>query len=225
MKKAIVLFLLQLATCIVAYAQLTIPRDMPKDMYPGGAGKAGKESLLMIPKADNSIPSEYKNYSDDNLEEFDRKMKERAWERDDTAWERACAMNTVLAYERYSAMYPNGAHIAEAKCRLVDANITEMLNNAHTELPDIECIETDEESETSTLLIENHTGLPLTIYYSGFEDKSRVVIPENGSTTLVLENGEYKLAASVPPKHIRPYAGKTTLYGGKYKVGFWIVYR
>lgn len=221
-----ILLLLLFVSSFAAFAQSNIPRDMPKEMYIGSSGKSGKEAILIIPKEDNSIPNSYRNFTDDNLDEFDRKMKERAWERDDTAWERATTINTVESYKRYTVQFPAGAHIAEAKCRLVDVSIDEMLHDAHNRLPDIECDEPDDNSPTSTLEIKNNTGLALTVYYSnGFSDRNSVLIYPDCTASITIENGDYKLAATVPPKHIHPYAGQTSFSGGHYKIAFYIVYR
>ena len=77
---------------------------------------------------------------------------------------------------------------------------------------------------TSEIVIDNNTDYALTVYYSGTSFKS-ILIPIGGKATFTVENGDYKIAASVPPAYIRPYAGKTEFVGGRYEIGFWVVQR
>lgn len=189
----------------------------------GLSGKRGTEMLDPKMDANATFPTNYKNFNDDRLDELEKTMKEREWGNEEGAWNRACEIDTKQSYERYIAMYPNGFHVAEANCRLIEKKIEETLNNAHNDLPDIKRVEADDDSPVSIVQIRNNTGLPLTVYYSGAEIKS-IVIPPDKEATITLENGNYKIAATVPPSHIRPYAGKKEFEGGRYEIGFWIVY-
>lgn len=185
-------------------------------------GKTPDRMGIPKTKPDMSVPSGYKGYSDEKLDELDKTMKEREWLSEDTAWKRACEINTRLSYETYIARYPIGAHIAEARCRLIDAKVQETLDNAHDDLPNIKHIETDDFSLTSTVIVKNNTGYPLTVYYSGDNSKSIVIQPD-AKASVTLQNGPYKIAATVPPSYIRPFAGKTEFAGGTYEIGFWVV--
>ena len=186
----------------------------------GIAGRSGTEIMLDSKMATGTIGNpNFKNYSDESLGDFEKQMKEREWGSEDTAWERARKADTKQSYERYMAIYPNGAHISEASCRLIEANIAEALNNAHNELPNINHTVSDEASLTSTIVFENNTGMPLTIYYSGANIRSILISP-GGKSTITVDNGDYKLAASVPPSHIKPYAGQTAFVGGRYEMGY-----
>jgi len=220
LKRVIVLLVFVLGASGLASAQSYSP-EKPRSMLPGTSGKSGVGTILEMPKAEAGSAN-YKNYSDEQLDEFNKRMEEREWGSEDTAWKRACETNSRQSYERYLAMYPYGAHSAEAEQKLIVAKIAETLSNAHNELPNIKHVEFDDESITSTVFIRNNTIYPLTVYYSGTETKG-TVIPTNGSATLTIENGEYKIAASVPPNHIRPYAGITAFSGGRYEIGFWVV--
>lgn len=210
--------------CVLTLAQPTgLHYDRSRERRLGTSERNSMERMLDSKvDASPSIPHSYKNYSGEGLDALDEQMKERDWASEDGAWARACESNTRQSYEKYAAMYPGGAHIAEANCRLIDAKVSEMLNNAHNSLPNIKRIESDDDSPTSTIVVKNNTGLPLTVYYSGMESK-KSVIPPDGIETVTLENGPYKLGATVPPSHIRPYAGKTSFEGGCYEIGFWIV--
>lgn len=199
--------------------------EKPKQRLGKHAIVSGLETLS-VPKSanDNSIPSGYKGYVDETLDEFNKNMREKDWGREDTAWLRACDIDNSKAYERYMAMYPYGVHVPEASEALVRTKVDETLANAHSNLPQIVRTEENDDSPETTLVIQNNTGLNLSVYCSGI-DKKTVVIPPDGKGTITVVNGQYKLAASVPPSYIRPYAGQTTFQGGVYEVGFWVVTR
>ena len=196
--------------------------EHPRKMTLESAGKHGADMILMTPKAGTPNSAAYKGYSDNDLDEFKKEMQERMWGSEDTAWERARELDTRQSYERYMAIYPNGAHIAEATCLLIDAKINETLNNAHDALPDIKRVEPDDNTLTSTVAVKNNTIYHLTLYWS-VRDIESTVIPPDGTALITVENGDYKIAASVPPSHIKPFAGKTTFVGGRYEMGFWVV--
>jgi len=200
--------------------------DAPKMKLKSMSPVSGGLEKMIIPQTEVNagIPSDYKGYSDADLDQLEKEMKERDWNREDTAWIRACELDTQAAYARYIALYPSGAHFPQATAKLIEAKIDETLENAHEELPEIECVKADENSPTSTLIIRNHTGLSLTVYCSGSQSKSVVIAP-GGRDFITVENGAYKLAATVPPVHIRPYAGTTFFAGGQYEIGFWVVTR
>lgn len=170
-----------------------------------------------------TLPMGYGKYTDDKLEEFEQQMKEREWNREDTAWERACVLNNKEAYERYSAMYPYGEHVADAQKRIIDIQVKDAMNSKHDELPNMYKVEDDEDSPTSTIVVENFTGYILTVYYSGEEKSESIAISPGGKGTVVLPNGQYSIAASVPVTTIRPFAGKSSFTGGKYEGGYYIV--
>ena len=222
MKKIVLLLLFVLFSAGLAVAQVPVQLERPRKMKLEPLGMKGTEKLLSAPKDKDPGALKYKGYSDESLDEMEKQMQERDWGSEDTAWKRACEQNTYDSYQRYIAMYPNGAHKADATCLLIDARVNEALRNAHENLPNIHILEADPDSPNSTLRIRNNTGLTLTVYCSGNSTKD-IVIPPDGFATLLLENGEYKIAASVPPQHIRPFAGKTTFTGGSYDIGFWVV--
>lgn len=185
----------------------------------------GLEKLDIPMTAPNkSVPSGYKNYTDESLDEFNRDRKEQEWGREDTAWILASDLDSSKAYEKYLAMYPYGAHAPEASGRLIKAKVNETLANAHTNLPDIKRVEEDDDSPETTLIIENNTGLTLSVFCSGADNRS-VIIPADRKASIKIINGEYKLAASVPPSYIKPFAGQTSFQGGVYEIGFWVVSR
>lgn len=221
------LFSFILGVILVASTALaqSVVENPKQRMGTTGSATAGLKNLSVSKiGSDTSIPSGYKGYTDDSLDEFNRNMKEQEWGREDTAWALACDLDATNAYEKYLAMYPNGAHASEASVRLVRARVNETLANAHSNLPDIKRIEEDDDSPETTLVIENNTGLALSVYCSGTDTRS-IVIPPDRKGSIKILNGHYKIAASVPPAYIKPFAGQTSFQGGVYEIGFWIVSR
>lgn len=225
--KRIITLLLFLALAAIgsrALAQTVIEYGGLK--YGGRSGVIHGYEGMINSKADakSTLPSGYKGYSDDELEAYRQKMKEEEWRSEDTAWVRATDMDTSSGYERYMAMYPYGAHASEASVRFVRSKVNETLADAHRDLPEIKRTVEDDESTTSIIEVTNNTSYTLTVYASGTDSRT-VVIPVDGKATITVTNGQYKLAASVPPAHIRPFAGQTSFVGGKYEIGFWVVMR
>ena len=169
-----------------------------------------------------SLPAGYGKYEDKGLEDLEKEMQEREWGNEETAWERAKSLDSKEGYEKYLARYPYGAHAGDANNRLIDIKVQDAINSNHEDLPDMKRVEEDDDSPTSTILVENHTDYPLTVMYSGLESKS-TVIAAGGRGTVTVKNGHYRIAASVPPGHIRPFAGSQDFSGGRYEVGFWVV--
>lgn len=173
-------------------------------------------------EANPSIPHGYRDYNDDKFDQLEKEMKERQWQSEDTAWIRACELDSRQSYETYISRFPQGAHVSDANCRLIDKKVDETLANAHDKLPNVKLVEPDDNSPTTTLSIKNNTGYPLTVLCSG-SDKKSVIIPVDGTRDISFTNGDYKIAASVPPAYIRPFAGVSSFYGGRYEIGFWVV--
>jgi len=171
----------------------------------------------------NSLHDDYGAKSDSRMDELDRQMEERRWATEKEAWDRACTLDSEVAYRKYVALYPYGLHRGDADKRIVDLEVEEILNEDHASLPGLERVISDDDSPTSTIQIENHTGYPLTVLYSGIDSKSIVISP-GGRGTVVLKNGFYRIAASVPDTKVRPFAGDENLGGGRYETGFYIVY-
>ena len=221
-RKFILLVLVLCSLPFVAGAQSAI--TMPKELGGKSSGNFRNEraGAIALPNETKLPYTDYKQDFGSRAKELAEKMDERSWSSEDTAWEKACEIDTKESYQRYMAMYPNGAHRPQASQKLVDIQVNDIFNSDHGGLPNMKWVSEDEDSPTSTITIENNTGYPLTVMYSGEESKSIVISP--GFTgTVTLPNGQYRIAASVPPAHIRPFAGSETFRGGRYEVGFVIV--
>lgn len=167
-------------------------------------------------------PIGHETYTDENLGRLEKEMEAREWGSEDTAWERARKADTKDAYQRYVAMYPNGAHRPQASQRLVDLSVDDIFNADHGSLPKMHRVQSDDDSPTSTITVENATRYPLTVMYSGPESRS-TLIPPGAKETVTLPNGRYRIAASVPDASVRPFAGSETFSGGRYETGYMIV--
>lgn len=172
----------------------------------------------------NSVQMDYKSYNDEGVEDLSRAMEERDWGSEGTAWVRACETNTYESYQKYAVRYPYGAHAAEATKRMIDLRVNDIFSGKHNNLPGINRVYADDDSPTSSITIDNHTSYPLTVMFSGAESKVITVSPE-GSETVTVKNGSYRIGASVSAAHVRPFAGDMGFRGGQYETGFYIVYR
>ena len=205
-----------------ADAQSTITLRKRGDRFSGASTAKEREKMIGSTIDVNSMPIEYGKYSDDKLESLEKQMEERDWSSEDTAWKRARAEDTKESYRRYVAMYPYGAHRPDASSRLIDLDVNDIFNGDHDNLPGMKHVESDDDSPTSTITVENDTGYRLTVMYSGTESKSIQISP-GCKGTVTLPNGQYRIAASVRAPHVRPYAGNQEFSGGRYETGYCIV--
>lgn len=207
-----------------ASAQVRLPggtyRERPSGLSGGIAGERG--GMLSVPMDSPLKGPDYQKYKDNDLKDLEQDMNERSWTDENTAWERAKTIDTEEAYRKFIVLYPNSVHHGEADKRIIDLGVDDALAHAHNSLPGIKQLEKDEESPTSTITIENNTEYPLTVLFSGFESY-RIIISPGRKGVMTVENGDFKIAASVPPQHIRPFAGATEFTGGSYEIGFWVV--
>lgn len=204
-----------------ASAQVTLPKKLGETRSTGTMRTEIEKMTGSMVDAKTG-PVDHAMQTDDRLDEIARKMDERSWGSENTAWEKACQLNTRESYQKYTAMYPYGAHISEATKRLIDIEVNDALNGAHNGLPNMKHVEIDDDSPTSTVVVENATHYLLTVYYSGEESKS-VQISPGAKRSVTLKNGHYRIAASVPAPRVRPYAGSETFVGGRYEVGYIVV--
>lgn len=189
----------------------------------GGSGSSRGKDLYTAPHSGMAAPGmNYRGFSDERFKEFDEGFKERDWASESTAWERAKSLDSIDGYMKYTAMYPNGEHRPQASSRIIDLEVEDALNHPHENLPGFERKEADDDSPTSTIIITNNTAYPLTVMLSGTESKS-IVLRSGNTGAVTVTNGRYKIAASVPARHVRPFAGIESLDGGRYEVGFWVV--
>ena len=147
-------------------------------------------------------------------------MHSEKWGTEQNAWTYACEMNTAQVYEEYESLYPNGKHFKEAEKRAVSLRVDNIFGSNHGSLPAMNKTGYGQGS-SSTVIVENATSYVLTVYYSGTDGK-RLIIQPHGRQSVVLINGQYRIAASVSDKSVRSFAGSETLTGGEYNVKYYI---
>lgn len=161
---------------------------------------------------------------DIRMKEIEKDFQNREWQNEETAWQRASKEDTKESYEKYIAIYPNGAHRPDATARLIQMRVNDAFTGAHENFPPLERTYADDDSPVSTVVVNNSTGQPLTVMYSGLDTES-IVIEAGGRGVVTVKNGYYNIAASVPAVSVRDFAGTEVLRGGRYEVTFYIVRR
>lgn len=160
-----------------------------------------------------------KDFLFDAQEKYDV-LHNEIWGTEESAWAYACEMNKADTYEEYENLYPSGNHFSEAEKRAVDLRVNSIFGRDHGTLPAMNKTGYGG-GTTSTVVVENATSYVLTVYYSGNVGK-RLVIQPNGRQSVVLTNGNYRIAASVNSSSVRSYAGTEDLTGGEYSVKYYI---
>ncbi len=186
-----------------------------------GSGAVFDKSLIVGNNDPLTAPIHNDKFNDTRLKELEKQMEDRDWSSEDTAWERANKIGTLEAFQKYTAMYPNGAHMPEATQKVIELKVDELLKSAHEPLPGMVRIVADDDSPESTIIITNNTGYALTVLFSG-EKGDDVTISPGRKASITVPNGEYRVAATVPPSGIRPFAGIAELEGGQYEVSFYV---
>ena len=206
--------------CLSAGAQGSVERSSGLKLR--GRSGSGGSTMIMTPKGSQADVIMNDKYTDEQLKEFNERMKEREWASEDTAWKRVCEMDTAEAYQQYIARFPGGEHRAEASKRFVDRQVRDIMEGAHNEMPGMKRVKEDDDSPTSTVVITNCTGYILTVLYSGLESGSVSIAPDR-TASFTVTNDSYKIAASVSKSSVKPFAGIGELAGGTYEVSFYVV--
>jgi len=162
------------------------------------------------------VPSDYYKDSSEKIEE----LTSIAWNTDSKAWQQASSANTVSAYDKYLSMYPYGKYAVEAEKRIVDMGIARTYSAEHGSLPQMDRTRSGN-GPKSIVRVSNNTSYTLTLLYSGADSK-RLIISPQGSESLSLLNGSYKVAAFVSASNVRSFAGSEILQGGEYSVSYYI---
>lgn len=230
MRRILSILILLTAFILTAGAQSYTGKARDKSVI-GTTGTSGMTAPMapkgMIGKSisnEPALPAGYGKYKDEGLQDLSRAMEERDWGSEDTAWERAKTLDSIDAYKKYLARYPYGQHVGEANNRIIDIRVSDALNGDHNDLPEMARTVSEDDSPTSTIVVENVTRFPLTVMYSGIESKS-ITIPAGSKSSVTLKNGHYRIAASVPVSYVFPFAGSQDFSGGRYETGFCIVRR
>lgn len=162
------------------------------------------------------VPTDYFKDSEEKIENITNEN----WDTESKAWQMALSENTIFAYKKYQSLYPDGAHIDLCEKKLIDLEVSRVYAGEHGALPQMDRTGYGGGS-TSYITVTNNTSYTLTLLYSG-PDSKRVVIFSGGTSSVILKNGDYRVAASVSASNVRNYAGNENLQGGNYTVSYYI---
>jgi outer membrane protein assembly factor BamD (BamD/ComL family) len=141
---------------------------------------------------------------------------------DDEAWKETTAINTIKSYQDYLSDFDDGKYVNEAKKRIIDIEVDEILKGNHGKLPPMDkSYDNRSFANNNTIEIYNNTTYTLTVWYSG-PQSLKVIIPKKQRKSITLPNGDYRVAASVNARDINNYAGNEKLEGGEYSVDYYI---
>lgn len=136
-------------------------------------------------------------------------------------WERALKVNTIKGYADFLKLHPNSPFTEKAKGKIVDIEVSEIMQGEHGQLPPSDKISDSPGRTYSVVNVHNDTRYNLTIRYSGPESFKVIFSPGEKASIEVLR-GNYKVAASVDAAHVQNYAGEETLDGGNYEGEYYI---
>jgi len=132
------------------------------------------------------------------------------------------AKRSIAAYREHLRLYPDSPYRAEVEKRIIDLEVAEIMANNPGALPPSTLVApANAYGSTAEISIQNNTGYELTVRYSGNESR-RIIIPVNGSQTIQLQSGSYKVAASVDAVRVRNYAGTENIQPARYQNQFYI---
>jgi len=162
-----------------------------------------------------AVPSDNFKDSGERMDAVDPR-----WNTDRIAWATAQSLHSIDGYKRYLSLYPKGRHSREADKKVIDMTVSSSFASEHGDLPEMNQVGNGRGS-ISHVSVSNFTSYTLTLMYSG-NDSKRLVIPPNGSGTVTLKNGQYRIAAYVDAPDVNTYAGTESLTGGSYGVSYYI---
>lgn len=131
-------------------------------------------------------------------------------------------LNTKEAYERYLEQVPKGEYSDEARRRLVDLEVSEILKGEVGEMPELQPLGFTQNSSRASVEVVNDTAHNLTVRYSGKDSQKHSIGPKQ-KKTFQIGKGQYRVTATVDAGSVRPYAGTETISYDEYGVSFYIV--
>lgn len=148
-------------------------------------------------------------------------IEERNWKTDSNAWNRAVELNSIDAYKKYVNQYPYGYKVDKGKKNIIDMEVDNIFSKDYGTMPELNKI-SEGNGKTSHISIYNNTRHTLTIWYSG-PNSRLLVIKSRSRSEIQLENGKYRIGASVD-SGAKKYARIQSLTGGYYDIEYYISY-
>lgn len=131
-------------------------------------------------------------------------------------------LNTKEAFELYLEQVPQGEYADEARRRLVDLEVAEILKGEVGEMPELQPLGFTRNSSRASVEVVNDTSYNLTVRYSGKDSQKHTIAPKQ-KKTFQIGKGQYRVTATVDAGSVRPYAGTETISYDEYGVSFYIV--
>jgi hypothetical protein len=193
-----------------------------KGLYKNEAEKKLEEQIWKQSKKQNSYQTYLDKYPYGKFASEAKEMKENAlWNTESKAWNEATRIDEIYAYEKYLKLYHYGSHFSRAKKKIIDKEVDNIFGSDHGSLPSMDKTSYSYGDSYSIISIYNNTAYTLTLRYSG-NDSQSISIPSRSSRSLTLQNGNYRIAASVSASNVRNFAGTENLTGGSYDVEYYI---
>lgn len=123
--------------------------------------------------------------------------------------------------KRFLRYYPTGNYAEDAQERLIELTVSDVFDNQHGSLPKAQSMGGKYGTESS-ITIKNDTQYGLNIYYSG-PTHTMFYLAAGSSKSLILPNGEYRIAVKADGGNVSDYAGLDLYEGGRYSFTLYIV--
>lgn len=141
--------------------------------------------------------------------------------KDSLNWKRTRGKDTTTAYEAFLRNHPDSVFAEEARSRIVDLEVADIMKGDHGRLPPATRLRGNRARSFSIINIHNDTRYQLTVRYSGPESFKVTFLSRQKGCIEALQ-GSYKVAASVEASHVRNYVGEQISDGGDYQITFYI---
>ena len=169
-----------------------------------------------------SVPSSRARDAAMQIDKIKKEAEQAKWNTEARAWKTASSGNTISLYETYLKKYPNGAHAATAKKKIIDIRVNNIYAGEHGTLPTMDQTSYGYGS-TSSITVTNDTGYTLTLLYSSTGHSREVILSKGQTKSFSLPNGTYRVAASVSAARVSNYVSTEKLTGGGYSSSYYIV--
>ena len=201
--------------------------------FPSGSKKATaldriKEIEVIEPAWNRAVrantPSAYQDFLNQySTSSYSSRAREKLSNLETEYWRQASSQRTISSYQKYLDNFPNGGHVAEAEKAVIDKEVDDIFKGDHGLLPPMSKTGVGyTHATTNDIEIYNNTGYTLTVRYSGTIASKKIVLKPKQKQTFTLQNGNYRVAASVNAANVTNYAGEEKLEGGSYTSEFYI---